>query len=231
MSLLTSVWKCVLPCAALIVLTSGCATTAVQNAPEPSGAPAAGRAADTAAGTAKQRVVTRAEQSEWARVVRSSTGPVPMPDDGPPPVSFDIGESCLEYRYSEESHCPSDVQLADCQAATSMGDCGLKEPFVLTNTWCAQVETDELQKWHVFCQGYVPSGPLPLPQCPEDHVLGDWGQYCDGSCTIHCDDYCNGGYCTGGGYNLCYFEYEPMCDCGVFNCPCTGPDCDGDGDD
>ena len=44
----------------------------------------------------------------------------------------------------------------------SQGDCGR----------CAQVDSDELQKWHVFCQGYVPS------------------------------------------------------DCGVVNCPCTGPDCD-----
>lgn len=212
-------WKYVLTCVAVAALTSGCATTASPPAPAPS-------AASPATGKAKQRLLTRAEQLEEARAVRTSTGPLPAPAGGPPPVSFDIGESCLMYRYSEESHCPSDVQLADCQAATSNGDCGLKLPFVLTNTWCAQVQTGELQKWHVFCQGYVPSGPLPQPQCPDGHVLGVWGQECDGSCTMHCADHCIGGYCTGGAYNLCYLEYQPECDCGVVTCPCTGPDCD-----
>ncbi len=221
MNSLRSVWrKCFLTCAALAVLISGCATTAAP----PVAVPAAGA---PSTGKVTQHRLTREEQLEQARVVRTSTGPLPAPAGGPPPVSFDIGEDCLEYRYSEESHCPSDVQLSDCQAATSEGDCGLQLPFVLTNTWCQEVETDELQKWHVFCQGYVPSGPLPQPQCPDGHVLGVWGQDCIGSCTDHCADHCIGGYCTGGAYNLCYLEYQPECDCGVANCPCTGPDCDG----
>lgn len=212
MSSSTSVWKCILTCAALTTLTSGCATTSAPARP--------------AAGTAKPRLLTRAEQLEGARaVVKTSTGPLPAPAGGPPPVVFDIGEDCLEYRYSEESHCPSDVQLADCQAATSDGDCGLQLPFTLTNTWCQEVDSDELQKWHVFCQGYVPSGPLPQPQCPDGHVLGVWGQDCAGSCTDHCAGYCIGGYCTDGAYNLCYLEYQPECDCGIVHCPCTGPDC------
>lgn len=220
MAFSTRLWKCILTCASLVMLTSGCATTAAPPISASSDRPTAG--------AVELRPLTRAEQMELASVVRTSTGPLPTPSDGPPPVIFDIGESCLEYRYSEESHCPSDVQLADCQAASSEGDCGLKLPFALTNTWCEQVETDELQKWHVFCQGYVPTGPLPQPQCPDGNVLGSWGQYCDGSCTDHCAARCIGGYCTDGGYDLCFLEYQAMCDCGVVNCPCTGPDCGGD---
>src|SRR5687767_13848542 len=105
------VWKkCVLTCTALAVLTSGCATTAA-----PPAAPAAGKV--------KQHRLTGAEPLERARVVRTSTGPLPAPAGGPTTVTFDIGEHCIGYRYSKQSHCAGNVPLEDCQAAASVGDC------------------------------------------------------------------------------------------------------------
>lgn len=142
----------------------------------------------------------------------------------PPAVTFDIGEHCIKYRYSEQSHCEGDVPMNDCLAAQTSGDCGIKLPFSLSSAKCQQVETSQVQKWHVFCEGTVPSGPLPQPQCPGNHVLGDPGQDCVSSCTRHCDKYCIGGYCEGN-HSTCYSGYQEQCDCGVAHCPCTGPNC------
>lgn len=206
----------ILAAMAVAAITLSCGAT-------PADPPATGAEA-VAAAKAKPHLLTPAERAAMRRVV-SSNGPVQTPESGPSPVIVDIGEGCLEYRYSEEAHCPSDVQLSNCQAATSAVDCGITAPFTLTNTWCQQVDTHELQKWHVFCQGYTPSGPLPTPQCPDGHVWGDSGQNCISSCTKNCAKICVGGYCTDGAYNLCYDQYQPECDCGVAQCPCTGPDC------
>lgn len=211
------------PWLALASLTAGCATTAAK----PAAAPAASTAAAGSGATnVKTHVVTAEERAAMTRIVVTvSTGQLPVPESGPQPVVYDIGEDCLEDRYSEQSHCAGNVPLEDCQAATSEGKCGIKEPFTLTNVWCAEVDSDEAQKWHVFCQGYVPSGAYPTPQCPDGHVLGVWGQECEASCTRFCGHGCNGGYCVDGAFNLCYDEYQPECDCGIQKCPCTGPDC------
>lgn len=187
---------CGVPCAAVGLLAWGCAGTAVKPAYQTATAPAA----------------TPSAAAE--------------PAAGPPPVTVDIGDHCLSYRYASSDRC-NENDVADCEEATSDGDCGIPGDFVFTNAYCE--EGSGLLDNHVICQGYIASGPLPQPQCPDGHVIGAWveGQCEIGTCTDHCDDRCIGGYCSGSAYTLCYWQYAPSCDCGTVTCPCTGPDCDG----
>lgn len=143
------------------------------------------------------------------------------PDDGPPPISYNIGDECIAYRYASLDRC-NENDVTDCQEATSDGDCGIPNDFVFTNAYCTEGQT--FFEYQVNCQGFTATGPLPQPQCPDGHALGDWvgGQCQIGSCTDHCADFCTSGYCTGP-YTLCYLQYAPECDCGTVTCPPTGP--------
>jgi hypothetical protein len=190
----------VLSCATMGLLTSGCA------------------------GTAAQPVTLKAAGASVSAAAPVAAKPVAQPAGGPPPVAVDIGE-CFAYRYSSMDHCNANDQV-DCQKAVSDTDCGVPGNFVYTNAYC-QYNDDTVYKYHAICQGYLNTGPIPQPQCPNGHSTGTWLQSgCDvGTCTINCNGYCPGGYCTGGAYNLCYWQYAPRCDCGVVTCPCTGPDC------
>lgn len=246
MSSLIHVWKkCVLTCAALAVITSGrvdgqttvsvdigenCLKYRYSHQSHCSGnVPLDNCQAAASVGDCgiqlpftltswKCEDVDSGELQNW-HVICEGTVPAP------PAVTFDIGEHCIRYRYSEASHCAGNVPMNDCLAAQTSGDCGIKLPFLLSSAKCQQVDTHQAQEWHVFCEGTVPSGPLPQPQCPVNHVLGDPGQDCVGSCTKRCDAYCIGGYCTGSNYSTCYSQYQEQCDCGVAHCPCTGPNC------
>lgn len=199
----------VLALGSLAPLISGCAATISKPATTPKTTGGSGTAARTVAAK-----------------------PAAQPADGPSPVVVDIGE-CFEYRYSTNDRCSANNDL-DCQKAVADSDCGITNGFVYTNSWC-QYNDSTFYKYHVMCQGYQNTGPMPQPQCADDQATGTWilsGSQagCEvGTCTINCNAYCPGGYCTGGGYNLCYWGYAPRCDCGTVTCPCTGPDCNGDG--
>lgn len=88
----------------------------------------------------------------------SPTAAAAEPADGPSPVSYNIGDNCISYRYSTSDRC-NENDVADCQEATSDGDCGIPNDFVFTNAYCTEGST--FFKYQVTCQGFIATGPLP----------------------------------------------------------------------